>query len=118
MPAKQLLQDKERKFQLLFEEHPQPMWVIDPTERKILAANSAAATLYGHTRDQFRGMSLDAVLVSEETGRPAGNPRRHRTGSGRMIDVEMARHHVDFGGHPAELVVLMDVTATRLLEEQ
>ena len=118
MPAKQLLQDKERKFQLLFEEHPQPMWVIDPTERKILEANSAAAALYGHTRDEFRGMSLDAVLVSEETGQPSGSPRRHRTSNGRIIDVEMAQHRIDFGGHPAELVVLMDVTGRRLLEEQ
>ena len=66
MPAKQLFQDKERKFQLLFEEHPQPMLVIDPAERIILEANAAAATLYGYTREQFRGMSLDAVVVSEE----------------------------------------------------
>ena len=118
MPAKQLMQEKERKFQLLFEEHPQPMWVIDPTERKILAANSAAAVLYGHTRDQFRGMSLDAVLVSEEKGQPSGSPRRHRTSNGRIIDVEMAQHAIDFGGHPAELVVLMDVTGRRQLEDQ
>ncbi len=118
MPAKQLLQDKERKFQLLFEEHPQPMWVIDPVVRKILQANSAAQTLYGHTREQFRGMSLDAVLVSEEGGQPSGSMRRHRTSAGRIIDVEMAPHHIDFDGHPAELVVLMDVTGRRQLEEQ
>jgi hypothetical protein len=118
MPAKQLLQDKERKFQLLFEGHPQPMWVVDPGEGKILEANSAAVELYGYTREQFRGMSLDAVLVSEETGQPSAGPRRHRTGGGRTIDVEMARHDIVFGGHPAELVVLMDVTGRRQLEDQ
>jgi signal transduction histidine kinase/CheY-like chemotaxis protein len=118
MSAKQLLQDKERKFRLLFEDHPQPMWVIDPTERKILEANTAAAALYGHTREQFRGMSLDAVLVSEESGPPSGSPRRHRTSNGRIIDVEMAQHRIDFGGHPAELVVLMDITGRRQLEDQ
>jgi signal transduction histidine kinase/ActR/RegA family two-component response regulator len=74
--------------------------------------------LYGHTREQFRGMSLDAVLVSEESGQPSAGPRRHRTRSGRVIDVEMARHDIDFGGHPAELVVLMDVTGRRQLEDQ
>ena len=118
MPAKQQLQDKERKFQLLFEEHPQPMWVIDPVERKILEANSAAEALYGHTRDQFRGMSLDAVLVSEESGQASGSPRRHRTSNGRIVDVEMLQHQINFGGHPAELVVLMDVTGRRQLEDQ
>jgi hypothetical protein len=117
MPAKQLLQDKDRKFQLLFEDHPQPMWVIDPAERRILEANRAAELLYGHTRDQFRGMSLEAVLVSEATGESA-SPRRHRTSTGRIIDVEMAHHPIEFGGHAADLVVLMDVTGRRQLEDQ
>jgi two-component system, cell cycle sensor histidine kinase and response regulator CckA len=118
MPAKQLVQDKERKFQLLFEQHPQPMWVVDPAKRTILEANSAAEVLYGHTRERFRGMSLDTVLVREESGQPSGSPRRHRTSSGRIIDVEMAQRHIDFGGCPAELVVLTDVTGRRQLEEQ
>jgi PAS domain S-box-containing protein len=118
MPAKQLLQDKERKFQLLFEGHPQPMWVIDPTGEKILEANSAAEVLYGHTREQFRGMSLEAVRVSEVSGPSSGGPRRHRTSTGRIIDVEMAHHPIDFDGHAADLVVLMDVTGRRQLEDR
>src|ERR1035437_2486780 len=117
MPAKQLLQDKERKFQLLFEGHPQPMWVIDPAGHKILEANSAAEALYGHTREQFRGMSLETVLVSEVSGTPSGGPRRHRTSTGRIIDVEMAHHPIDFDGHAADLVVLMDVAGRRQLED-
>jgi hypothetical protein len=118
MPAKQLLQDKDRKFQLLFEDHPQPMWVIDPAERTILAANAAAEILYGHSREQFRDMSLEAVLVDEDDSEPSGRPRRHRTASGRIIDVDMATHPIDFGGRPAELAVLVDLTARRQLEDQ
>jgi PAS domain S-box-containing protein len=118
MSAKQLLQDKEFKFRLLFEDHPQAMWVIDPTEHQILEANAAAVVLYGHTRDEFRGMSLDAVLVNEGSGPPSIGPRRHRTSTGRIIDVEMAQHSIVFGGRPAELVVLMDVTGRRQLEDQ
>ena len=118
MPAKQLLQDKERKFQLLFEGHPQPMWVIDSTGHTILEANSAAEALYGHTREQFRGMSLEAVLVSEVSDTPLGSPRRHRTSTGRIIDVEMAHHPIDFDGQAADLVVLMDVTGRRQLEDR
>jgi len=118
MPAKQLLEDKERKFQLLFEDHPQPMWVIDPAEHKILEANRAAEGLYGHRREQFRGMSLEAVLVSEASAVPSGGPRRHRTSTGRIIDVEMAHHPIEFGGRAADLVVLMDVTGRRQLEDR
>jgi len=118
MQAKEVLHDKDRKFQLLFEEHPQPMWVTDPAERVVLEANRAAEALYGHTRDLFRGMSLDAVLVNEESTPPTGKPRRHRTSSGRIIDVEMTACPIEFGGKAAELVVLMDLTAQRQLEER
>ena len=44
--------------------------------------------------------------------------RRHRTANGRIIDVEMAQHHIDFDGYPAALVVLTDVTSRRQLEAQ
>src|SRR5260370_40859245 len=117
MSAKQLFQDKERKFQLLFQDHPQPMLVIDPAERNILEANAAAEALYGYTRDQFRGMSLDAVMVSEETSQASGSTPRHRTSSGRIIDVDVAQHQIDFGGHAAELASVTDITARRLIEE-
>jgi PAS domain S-box-containing protein len=118
MSAKQLFQDRERKFQLLFEDHPQPMLVIDPAERIILEANAAAAALYGYTREQFRGMSLDAVVVSDENSEASGSPVRHRISSGRGIDVEVAQHAIDFGGHAAELAIVTDVTGRRQLEEQ
>src|SRR5260370_27494864 len=118
MSAKQLFQDKERKFQLLFEDHPQPMLVIDPAERKILEADAAAGALYGYTREQFRGMNLDAVVVGEESGQAPGGTTRHRTSSGRTIDVEVSQHAIDFGGHAAELAIVRDVTGRRQLEEQ
>ena len=116
MPVKQWLKDKDRKFQLLFVEHPQPMWVFDPAERKVLEANEAAAILYGYSRDELRGMDLAAVEAGEE-GRDS-IARRHRTKSGRVIDIEAARHAIEYGGRPAELVVLMDVTDRRHLEEE
>jgi PAS domain S-box-containing protein len=118
MPAKQLFQDKERKFQLLFEDHPQPMLVTDPAERIILEANATAATLYGYTREQLRGMSLDTVVVSEENSEASGSSARHRTSSGRGIDVEVAQHAIEFGGRAAELAIVTDVTGRRHLEEQ
>src|SRR5260370_15541098 len=117
MSAKQLFQDKERKFQLLFEDHPQPMMVIDPGERKILEANAAAEALYGYTREQFRGMNLDAVVVGEESGQAPGGTTRHRTSSGRTIDVEVSQHAIDFGGHAAELAIVRDVTGRLPLQD-
>ena len=118
MPSKELLHDKERRFQLLFEDHPQPMWVVDPALRLIVAANASAETLYGHTREHFRGMNLDAMLVDGPADPSSKGPHRHRTSTGRIIDVEAAHHAIEYGGQAAELVVLTDVTARRHLEDQ
>src|SRR5882724_6121166 len=100
MPAKQLLKSKDRKFQLLFEEHPHPMWVFDPASQTILEANNAAATLFEYSRDVLRGMPVQSILVGEH---------RYRANSGRVIEVEAAGHAIEYGRQAAELVVLMDV---------
>src|ERR1035437_8396277 len=115
MPAKRLLRDKDKKFRLLFEEHPQPMWIFDAESQKILEANPAAAALYGYSRDEFRAMTLADI---QGPARPAASAWRHRTASGRMIDVELAVHEIQYGGRKAELVVLMDITDRRHLEDQ
>jgi signal transduction histidine kinase/ActR/RegA family two-component response regulator len=109
MPAKQLLKDKDRKFQLLFEEHPHPMWVFDPAAQQVLEANNAAAALFGYSREEFRGMPIQAIRAGAQS---------YRTSAGRVIEVESAAHAIDYGRVPAELVVLMDVTHRHQLEEQ
>ena len=115
MPAKRLLRDKDKKFRLLFEEHPQPMWIFDLESQKILEANPAAAALYGYSRDQFRAMPLADI---QAPAHPAASAWRHRTASGRMIDVELAVHEIQYGGRQAEMVALMDITGRRHLEDQ
>src|SRR5438046_5903179 len=100
----------------MFEERRQPMWVFDQENQKILEANQAAATLYGYSRDEFRGMDLATIEVSEERG--DSTSQRHRTRSGKVIDVDAARYAIEYDGRAAELVVLMDVTGRRHLEEE
>jgi signal transduction histidine kinase/ActR/RegA family two-component response regulator len=109
MSARQLLKDKDRKFQLLFEEHPQPMWVVDPASQSVLEANVAAAELFGYSRDEFRGMPIQSIRTGEQS---------YRTKSRRIIEVESAPHEIEYGRRAAELVVLMDVTERQKLEEQ
>lgn len=128
MPAKTLLKDRDKKFRLLFADHPQPMWVFDLKSQAFLEVNAAAAALYGYTPDEFRGMKLPNVQVEEDTQQIAGTmgaiPKpatriwRHRTKDNRLIDVEIAVHEIEHGGRKAGLAVLMDVTERRQLEEQ
>src|SRR5690242_15141465 len=107
MPAKELQRDKDKKFRLLFEDHPQPMWVVDADTGNFLAANAAAVRLYQYSADEFRGMSEADIEVDEQDGPeaammpPGVKIGRHRTGDGRFIDVESAVHDTEFNGRPA-----------------
>jgi signal transduction histidine kinase/CheY-like chemotaxis protein len=93
------------------------MWVFDPESRCIVEANTAAAALYGYSREEFRGLPLSSIEVNDGSA-PAGATRSHRTKSGRIIEVDSASHGFPYGNRAAELVVLLDVTGRRQLVEQ
>lgn len=128
MSARQLLKDRDKKFRLLFQDNPQPMWVFDRKSQAFLEVNAAAATLYGYSREEFLRMRMADLLVEEDAGsfarevqsdtKPPGRIWRHRTKSGRQIEIETAVHEIEYGGRKAALAVLMDVTGRRQLEEQ
>jgi len=124
MPAKEIQRERDKKFRLLFEDHPQPMWVVEAGTGRFLAANAAAVELYRYSADQFRRMSAGDIEVEEQLGPeaalmpPGVKIWRHRTGDGRLIDVEAAVHDTEFNGKPARLAVLLDITGRRRLEDQ
>jgi len=128
MRATKSLKEKDKKFRLLFEENPQPMWVFDAESLRILEANSAAAALYGFSAAEFRSLTLADIHGAEEArrfsiwlhqpDRSAISAWRHCTKSGRLIEIEMAVHEIVYGGQNAQLAILIDITGRRDLEEQ
>jgi two-component system, cell cycle sensor histidine kinase and response regulator CckA len=123
VPAKRLLRDKDRRFRLLFVDHPQPMWVFDLESQEIFEVNKAAVSLYGFGREEFCGLHLRDIVGDEEarrlaTERNSASLWGHRTKTGNLIDVNTAVHEIKYGGRKAGLAVLMDVTERRRLEEQ
>src|SRR5215469_5539331 len=126
MPAKELLKEKDKKFRLLFEDHPQPMCVFDESQR-LLDANVAAAQLYGYSREEMRGKRLSDLEADSDISNLDSLPSnsrvpvsiwRHRTANGGVIELEAAVHEIEFDGRKASLAVLLDITGRRHLEEQ
>ncbi len=126
MPVRQF-KDTNKEFRLLFEETPQPMWVADPQIRKFLAVNRAAVRLYGYSEDEFLRMSLSDLECPDEPRRaaPAATPaspdsgiHRHRTRSGRALEVEITAQPIQYRDRKAELAVITDITSRRQLEDQ
>ncbi len=124
------LHDSERKYRLLFETNPEPMFVYDFETLRILAANEAAITRYGYSEREFLDLTLRDIrspedqsrLEEELSRRPAeGAVRagvRHRTKDGTRFEVDLVARPLDFAGRRARLVLARDVTAQRHLEEQ
>lgn len=115
----------EQTYRLLFEHHPQAMWLYDPKTLKILAANDAALSRYGYSRAEFLGLAITdlhppeglpqllAHLDLPERERAAPSQWRHRTKDGRHIDVEVTAHPTLFAGRPARLIMANDVSEQR-----
>ncbi|MDB4979315.1 MAG: sensor hybrid histidine kinase, partial [Myxococcales bacterium] len=114
----------------VFEQNVQPMWVF--AARGILEINPAAMKHYGYSRAEFLAMGtadIDAVDESTREGlapqdafaNPTGADSvvaRHRKKDGSFIDVELTSFAITFGGQPATLVSIVDVTYLRRTEAQ
>jgi PAS domain S-box-containing protein len=115
------LEESEERYRLLFEVHPQPMWVVDANSLAFLAVNGAALGLYGYSREEFRTMTADQIRPPEDVAglRKAFEDRsadyrqrvwRHRKKSGELIHVKVVSFNLEFSGRPARLGVIYDVT--------
>ncbi len=125
------LHDSERKYRLLFETNPEPMWVYDFETLQILAVNGAAITRYGYSEREFLELTIrdlhlaeDQGRLDEELSRRQANQEavrvgvRHRTKDGQPFEVDLVARPLEFTGRRARLVLARDVTAQRHLEEQ
>ena len=127
--AEEALLRSEEQYRLLFEANPNPTWVYDLETLRFLAVNSAAVRHYGHSREEFLAMTVaeiraDAdvpdppVVVEPSEGLAHSGPWSHRTKSGAAIEVEISSHRLTFEGRQAEVVVAVDVTERKHLEDQ
>ncbi len=130
LQAERALRDSEASFQLLFADNPLPMWVYDLETLRFLQVNEAAIAHYGYTREEFLRMRVTDIRPQEDVPRllegceheppelSAGLSWRHRLKDGRITEVEISSHRLEFGGRSAQLVVAQDVTERRALEKQ
>jgi PAS domain S-box-containing protein len=114
----------------LFDDNPIPLYIYDQASLAFLAVNEAAAQLYGYERDELLGMSLgdialpqDLAAFGERLGKLApgvGNTGvwRHRIREGKLLEMELTSHAMEFGCRKAWLTMAIDVTERSNLEAQ
>jgi PAS domain S-box-containing protein len=120
----------DEAYRRLFESHPAAMAIWDPATGRILAANEAASRQYGYDPEDLVELTVDRIVHPEDLARlreevpnlPAGlagsAPFRHLRRSGEVIEVEMSGHPLEWRGRPARLVMAIDVTERRRLEQE
>ena len=126
--SQKALEDSEKRYRMLFDVHPHPMWVVDAKTLQFLAVNSAAMRLYGYTQEEFLGMTADQIRPEEDVDdlrrafEDPGDYRtriwRHRKKSGAMIPVKITSFNLDFAGRRARFGVIEDLTERLQAEER
>jgi two-component system, cell cycle sensor histidine kinase and response regulator CckA len=114
-------EEANRRYRLLFDANPQPMWVFDVETLAFLAVNDAAIRFYGYSREEFLAMSIMDIRPAEDAqGHPAamdGNSHRegvalsqHQRKDGSIVDMELVSHALELDGRRARLVLATDVS--------
>ena len=107
-----------------------PMWVYATDSRDILEVNDAAVAAYGYPREEFLRLNLfdlrppedvdrlRTYLHGKSTSQLFAGEWRHRHKDGKVVDVEVYLHDIEFNGRAARLALLIDVTDRKRLERE
>lgn len=109
------------RYQSMFADNKQPMYVFDLDTLSFLEVNTAAEEHYGYTKDEFLSMTLLDVSPVEDIPSiikdAKAQPGYHTSGNwwhlkknGEIMHVEIATHSIDYNGRKACYMQVADVT--------
>jgi signal transduction histidine kinase len=120
--ALRLLGDTEFCNQVLFDAHPDALWIFDTVKRRLLGANQAAAAFYGLPQARMAGLAVESLFP---TGDAEPLPRdfqgvmrlcTQKKAGGDHVLVELDCSSLQWDGHPAVLASVVDVGAQHLAD--
>lgn len=122
------ISESEARFRSLFSAIPKSIWVYDLETLRILRVNDAAIEQYGYTRDELLSMTIKDIRPAEQVPELLERIRneatgsqgvwQHRTKDGKLIDVEVISHALQYEGRACKIVSMSDVTERKLAEQQ
>ncbi|OUL37855.1 ATPase [Nostoc sp. T09] len=124
-----IINNTQKSFNLLFQNHPNPMWVIDCHNLKFLDVNNAAIIHYGYSRAEFLQMCVTDLLIPEDmpsleqhcaqkiSNANCSKEWKHLRKDGQIIDVEVVAHSIEYPSYNACLGVIRDITNRKQKEQ-
>jgi PAS domain S-box-containing protein len=120
--AETAMHESQEHYKLLFNSHPQPMWVHDLETLRFISVNHAAQRLYKYSINEFIAMESISTIVVDG---PADDvdlltlpnivkvaTAKHRRKDGLALEVELIQHTISFNGRCAAFVMINRVIST------
>ncbi len=128
-PSKQLeekLKQLEKRYQTIFNNIPNPVFILDLDTFNILDCNYSVSTVYGYTKDDIFNRSFLDLFSEEEKKDQAAklrsatviNQAKHLDKEGRMIYVDIWVSPYEYAEKKVLLVVTSDITKRLEAEQQ
>jgi len=121
----------ESLYRQLFYNNPLPMWIYDEETLHFLEVNQAAVEKYGHTRDEFLGLTLKDIRPQQDAVRVIASVDerhekhysfsgvwKHLKKGGEPLYAEISSHLIELEGKRAVLVLANDITGKYIAAEQ
>nr|WP_246264451.1 EAL domain-containing protein [Aromatoleum toluvorans] len=107
----------ESILERIFTDSPLPTLLCEGPEMRILAANTAAARVYGYSRETLGTMEIAALRTTPGDGRLPSEPGiwQHRRRDGSTFDVDIVTYALDSAARPGLVVVMHDLPEAPLL---
>jgi PAS domain S-box-containing protein len=123
------LAQSEQYYRGVFENAHDAILIFDPERETVLDANERACEMYGRSRAEFVGMSLETVSSNVDSGKShlkeileSGGPVQFETmqyrsdGTEMFLDIHATL--VDYRGRTAVLTINRDITERKAYEER
>lgn len=125
----EVLQMSEARFRQLFDNTIDAIYIHD-FELQILEANQSACDRMGYSHDELLQLSLCEINHASKRGRlperlaavqrdgRALYESMHQTKDGEAVPIEVSSRMIEFGGRPAILSVVRDISSRKRIERR
>ncbi|MDZ4184158.1 MAG: ATP-binding protein [Desulfuromonadales bacterium] len=117
------------RYQLIFDNAPLPIWLVDLDSSSCFDVNPAAISKYGYSREEFLAMNFFANWLQIEPPGLVVHPEspsglldsaglwRHQLKNGTVIDVEIISSQMLYHGRVVRLIIAHDITEQQQLRQ-
>jgi PAS domain S-box-containing protein len=128
--AEEELLASERKYKLLFESNPLPMWMLNLPDYTIADVNNAAMQQYGYPREEFLKLNVTDFRPPEDVPRFKATTDtsfrgihhagiwRHMRKDRSLIYVDIVTYDLIYKDRQTRLVLANDVTEKHIAQER